>query len=508
MIKLSLIFLLSTLTVCAQDCQQLNPANTNGSIILGTGTPNSVSTSMIQSALNAGGVIQFNIGATAGIINLSSELLVTRDVVLDGGGLVTFNGMNQQRIFLIENPNNSVFTFTLQNIRLINGNSGASGDLSNSGGAIFKQSGGPWQVVNLHVINVDFNNNHAIQVHQDGGGGAIYVVGMDDVFISNSTFSNNSGSNGGAFYSLGSKNIRITDSVFDTNQATGNNGNPGNGGNAGAIGVDGAQRSISICRSQIINSSSNAFGTGFFSVMYDNLSLTAFVDTLFENNINSGDLGLGGGAYIQGGPFIIKGSSFIDNQSPGAGGLFFGLSANGMISNSTVYGNIATKSLAGGMSISSSAVVNMNHLTIVGNQAPCDVCFAAGVSLSQTNLVTMSNTIIASNVGGNVFNPWNIRYSVADGGGNLQFPQLRPNGQTDPPATISVLWGDPLLSNPMNNGGSTPTMALNSNSPAVNQANQQNTTPFDQRGFSRYQNSDIGAYEFTNPDIIFSNAFE
>ena len=507
MIKFSFVLLFATLTVCAQECQPLNPVNTSSSIVLGTGTPNSVNTAMIQSALNTGGNIRFNIGATPSIINLSSELLVTRDVVIDGGGLVTFSGMNQHRIIHIENPNNNVYTFTLQNIRLINGNSGANGDLSNSGGAIFKQSGGPWQAVNLHVINVEFNNNHAVQVDQDGGGGAIYVVGMDDVFVSHSIFSNNSGSNGGAFYSLGSKNIRITDSLFDNNQATGNNGNPGNGGNAGAIGVDGQERSVSICRSQIINSSSNAYGTGFFSVMYDSLSLTAFVDTLFENNINSGNLGLGGGAYIQGGPFLIKSSSFIGNQSPGAGGLFFGPNANGTFTNSTVYGNIATKSLAGGMSISGSAVVNMNHLTIVGNQAPCDVCFAAGVSLGQTNQVTMSNTIIANNIGGNVFNPWNIRYSVADAGGNLQFPQLRPNGQSEPPATASVMWGNPLLSNPAYNGGWTPTMSLNPASPAVNQANNQNTTPFDQRGYSRYMGSDIGAFEI-RPDLIFSNGFE
>ena len=185
--------------------------------------------------------------------------------------------------------------------------------------------------MNLHVSNVEFSNNHAIQTHQDGGGGAIYVVGMNDVFVSDSVFSNNSGSNGGAFYSLGSKNIRITDSIFDTNQATGNNGNPGNGGNAGAIGIDGGERTFNLCRSQLINNTANAFGTGFFSVMYDDLSLSAFVDSLFQNNINSGDVGLGGGAYIQGGPFIIVGSSFIENQSPGAGGLFFGPDALSLI---------------------------------------------------------------------------------------------------------------------------------------------------------------------------------
>jgi hypothetical protein len=507
MLKFVTLLLLS-LNVGAQDCEVLTPVDTTAASVLGNGTAGSVTTAAIQSALDAGGMIRFNQGITPSTINITSELVVTRDVVLDGQGLITFNGMNQNRIIHIENPNNLFYTFTVQNLRMINGNSGTTGNqLTDSGAAIFKQSGGPWQAVNLHVINVEFSNNNAIQIHQDGGGGAIYAVGMDNVFVSDSTFINNSGSNGGAFYSLGSKNIRITDSLFDNNQATGNNGNPGNGGNAGAIGVDGGERSFNLCRSQVINNTANAFGIGFFSVMYDELSLTTFVDTLFENNINAGDEGLGGGAYIQGGPFIIEGSSFIENQSPGAGGLFFGPDATGTFVNSTIFGNIATQSLGGGMSVSESATVDMLHLSIIGNQAPCDVCFAAGVSLSSNNLVSMGNTIIANNVGGNVFNPWNIRFPVADNGGNLQYPQQRPNGQTEPAATASVTWGDPLTSTPADNGGYTPTMEIDITSPAINQANQSNTTVTDQRGVTRYQEPDIGAYEEAS-GIIFVNSFE
>ena len=503
-----IILILFSLSIRAQDCDVLSPIDTSGATILGNGTAESVTTANIQSALNAGGLIRFNQGATPTTINITSELIVTRDIVIDGQGLITFNGLNQNRILNIQNPNNLFYTVTIQNLKIINGNSGMNGNqLANSGAAIFKESGGPWQAVNLHVYNVDFTNNNAIQVHQDGGGGAIYVVGMDNVLVSHSFFDNNSGSNGGAFYSLGSKNIRITDSIFNNNQATGNNGNPGNGGNAGAIGIDGAERSFNLCRSQVTNNNANAFGTGFFSVMYDDISSTSIVDSLFEHNVNAGELGLGGGAYIQGGPFIIEGSSFIENQSPGAGGLFFGPQASGSFINSTIYGNVATNSLGGGMSVSGSAIVHMLHLTIIGNQAPCDVCFAAGISLSSSNLVSMGNTIIADNTGGNVFNPWNIRYPVTDNGGNLQFPQQRPNGQSEPAATPSVIWGDPMASTPAYNGGYTPTMEIDLISPAINQANPLFTTPTDQRGVLRFQGPDIGAYEKA-ADHIFSHGFE
>lgn len=483
------------------DCQVTQPRSVAGAMVLGNGTPGSVTTGMIQNALNAGGVIRFDLGPNPVQINLTSTLSVTKQVVIDGGGLVTLSGQNQRRLFLISNPQNLFYTFTVQNLHLKNGFTSTE-----SGAAIFKPSGGPWQAVSLEVVNAHFENNHAIQVEQDGGGGAIYAIGMNEVLISHSTFENNSGSNGGAFYSLGSDTIRITDSVFDANIATGNNGNPGNGGNAGAIGVDGAERTINICRSQIINNQANAFGVGFFSVMYDQSSLTAFTDVLFENNINSQDFGLAGGAYIQGGPFVINRSSFIDNQARGAGGLFFGPGANGEMMNSTVYGNVASNTLGGGMSIDGSAAVTMRHVTIVNNHAPCSVCFAGGISIGSSNQTTLYNSIIANNTGGNLFNPWNILNPVA-GSDNVQYPQQRPNGQTEVAATAGILWANPLLTAPANHGGLTPTLATQINSPGVNQANAVQSTPQDQRQKDRYLAADLGSYEL-QADLIFADGFE
>ncbi len=498
---LSLLLVASQITA-AQDCTELAQIDTSAAAVLGDGTPGSVTTAHIQSALNVGGHIRFNQGLSASTIDITSELVVSRDTVIDGQGLITFDGMNSNRLLLIDNPANLSYTVTVQNINFSNANIGSS-----SGAAIFKPSGGPWQAVNLQVNNVVFNNNHAIQVDQDGGGGGIYAVGMNDVFVSNSQFTNNSGSNGGAFYSLGSKNIRITDSEFSGNQATGNNGNPGNGGNAGAIGIDGAERGFSLCRSDVTDNSANAYGTGFFSVMYDQISITAFTETFFGNNINPGSLGLGGGAYVQGGPFVIEKSSFVGNQSPGAGGLFLGPNANGSIVNSTFHGNVATETLGGGLSISESAVVELRHLTIANNQAPCPVCFAGGLFVASSNLVTMGNTILSHNTGGNEFNPWNILNPVGDEGGNLQYPQQRPNGQAEVGATGTVLWGDPLLAAIADNGGYAPTMAIDSGSPAYNAANNGFSTPSDQRGVSRYLGPDIGAYEYS-VDLIFENGFE
>lgn len=493
---------LFSLSATAQvDCDETPLRPLAGAIVLGNGSPGSVTTAMIQNALNTGGPIRFNIGNNPTQINLTATLNVTRETVIDGGGLVTLSGQNQRRIFLIQNSQNISYTFTVQNLSLQNGFTATE-----SGAAIFKPSGGPWQAVSLEVINSEFSNNHAIQVEQDGGGGAIYAIGMDQVLISHSVFENNSGSNGGAFYSLGSDYIRITDSTFDGNQATGNNGNPGNGGNAGAIGVDGAERTINVCRTEIINNQANAFGVGFFSVMYDQNSLSAFTDVTFENNINSQDFGLAGGAYIQGGPFIINRSSFIENQARGAGGLFFGPNASGEMVNSTVYGNIATNTLGGGLSIDGSANITLRHVTIVNNHAPCDVCFAGGISIGGSNQTTLYNSILANNTGGNEFNPWNILNSVS-GSDNLQYPQQRPNGQFEVAATTGITWSNPLLSTPAYHGGSTPTMATQANSPGLNIATLAQSTPQDQRQKDRYLAPDMGAYEL-QADLIFEDGFE
>jgi hypothetical protein len=68
-------------------------------------------------------------------ITLNQTLVVTRPVILDGGGLVSLSGQHH-RILLIENPDNLTFTVTLQNLGLTAGDSGQE-----SGGAVFKPSG-------------------------------------------------------------------------------------------------------------------------------------------------------------------------------------------------------------------------------------------------------------------------------------------------------------------------------------------------------------------------------
>ena len=498
--------------ICAQSfCEPVAAEPVIGAVLLGDGTAGSVSTADIQNALDAGGTVRFNVGAAPTTIILTSTLVASRASVLDGAGVVTLSGGNTRRIMSIVNPNPApnapLFRVTLQNINLANAqvNDGR-------GAAIYKEHDFEFpHKVSLKLVNCRFSDNAALldATSQDDGGGAFYGELLDRVDIANCIFENNRGSNGGAIYSLGSLRVNIVDSQFLTNQAIGTGGNPGNGGNAGALGVDGADRIVDVCRTRFVDNTSNAYGAGFFSVMYDQTSRTRFEDALFQGNRQLSASQHSGGAYIQDGPWAIERSTFANNEANGFGGLFVAGNAPGRIRNSTFSGNIARAGLGGAMALSNTAVIDIINTTIAANVATA--AFAGGIAIGTPNQLRLTNVIFANNSGGNRFVSWGINNPAQfDGGGNQQWPQIRPmGGGNEVPATTSVVFADPLLAALANNGGLTPTIAIPSNSVARNGGvSNENVTSFDQRGFSRVGIPDRGAFEFSAEAPLFASGFE
>ena len=466
---------------------------------LGNGTPGSVTPASLQAAVTAGGFVRFDLGAAPVTLTLTAELQVTRAVTIDGGGRVTLSGGGTTRLMRITNPQNATFTVTLQHLTLADG-AAPAGD----GAAIDKATGGPWQAVSLTLVDCIVRDNTAIASAQDGGGGGIYATGMDVVRIHGCRFENNRGSNGGAIYSLGSRRLHVTDSLFLANRATGSGGNPGNGGNGGAIGVDGASREVEMCGVRFYGNQGNAYGAAFFSVAYDTASPTDFRFATFDSNFNPTAQGFAGAVYLQGGPFSIRQSLFRANEANGVGALFLGPGASGEIANSTFTENVARQSLAGAMAVNTSAPVTIASSTIAGNQAPGAVAFAGGIRVDEVNDLTLTDTLLANNTGGNVWNPWNILHPAAhDGGGNVEWPRFRPNGQEEVRATPTTLWADPLLGSPESHGGPTETMALALASPARGAA--AGSPSDDQRGAPRTAPFDSGACE---SDLLFVDGFE
>ncbi|MEE4297351.1 MAG: choice-of-anchor Q domain-containing protein [Wenzhouxiangella sp.] len=471
-----------------------------------------MTTPQIQTALDAGGPIVFDLGSDPTILVVEETLVASRETVIDGGGLVTLSGGGVRQILRITNPdpaeNAPHFTVTLQNIRFINGRTDGG-----RGGAIYKEHGFEFpHKVSLKLVNCHFANNHAPLdgTSQDDGGGALYAELMNRIDISNCAFDGNSGSNGGALYSLVSLHLNVVDSVFSNNQAIGTGGNPGNGGNAGAFGVDGPNRLVDICRTRFEGNRSNAFGAGFFSVMYDQTSRTRFEDVTFRENIQLSDTEHTGGAYIQDGPWAMERVSFVDNEARGYGGLFVAGNAPGRMRNATFSRNIARTGLGGAMGLSSTPAIEVINSTIANNVAT--EAFAGGIAIGTPNQLSLTNTIFANNSGGNRFVGWAMNNPAnQSGGGNLQWPEIRPDGGgSETPVTMDAIFTEPMLS-PLasDNGGQVPTLAIDIDSPAVNAGVTGLSVPnTDARGQPRDSLPDSGSFEFIASGMIFKDRFE
>lgn len=510
----------SLVTAGSFDCATPSTPTQSNPLVLGNGSAGSVTRAELQQALDTADEVRLNIGSST--LVLDQTLQLTRAVSFHGGG-ATLSGGNARRVMEITNPGLvNDFTITLIDMRLINGDSrGLPGDdFARSGAAILNDHGSePWRAVRLHAFDLDLVGNRAVENAQDGGGGAVYLLGHREFICVRCLFDDNSGSNGGGYYGLGTQTMRFYDSVFIDNLATGDGGNPGGGGNGGAMAIDGATRELSLCRTNLIANRNNAFGAGIFTTVYDQTSVTRIWQSSIDSNVQQGTDQHTGGAYIQGGPVSIRDSTFRNNQARGYGGLALFDHQTGMgliriggeIISSTFEGNLARTSLGGAMNLQGTDPLLLQNLTIANNRADCDVCFAGGIANPANAPITLRNSIFLNNTGGNAFNPWAMLNPVANGSNNLQWPQERPGsfGQMELPVSPGSSFADALLAPIADNGGLTQTMALLNGSPAIDTGTPTGAPATDQRGLPRFGAVDIGAFEVQGGgDGIFADGYE
>ncbi|MBE9562206.1 MAG: hypothetical protein IMF12_05010, partial [Proteobacteria bacterium] len=154
---------------------------------------------------NAGSLRQAIFDATAGdtinfaadyIITLNNELVIDKDLTIDGGkNNIAISGNNSVRIF-------NIFMGTV-NLNY----------LTIKKGKVFDDGGGIVNGGNLTIKNSTILNNSAMM-----NGGGIYSMGM--LQIIDSTFANNSASNfGGGLYDM-SSSAAISNSTFSGNIAS------------------------------------------------------------------------------------------------------------------------------------------------------------------------------------------------------------------------------------------------------------------------------------------------
>jgi hypothetical protein len=144
------------------------------------------------------------------------------------------------------------------------------------------------------------------------------------------------------------------------------------------------------------------------------------------------------------------------------------------VSNTTLSGNSALTN--GGAVQVISGTLSAVHATLASN-----ISLSGTGGLAHSGGVTLLNTLVANNLGGN------CQAAVVDAGGNLQWPGT---------ACGAMPTADPLLGPLADNGGGTLTHALAPGSPAVNAALSGGCPAADQRGVPRNLGAcDIGAYE-------------
>jgi hypothetical protein len=462
-------------------CDEPAPWGTPGRhLIVGAGTEVGCTADAVRAAVSQGAFVTFNCGAEPVTIAVTSEIRVSKDSVLDGEGLVTFDGQGSTRIFSVD----SGHSLSVRRLRMVNGKAPASTDADGIGGAI----AGQWKS-KVEVRESVFEGNQAGR-----GGGAVAVWTASSLTIVRSRFERNRSWYGGAVYSLLSP-LSITNSVFEGNQTL-------DDGEGGAIGTDGASESpddgnggeVLLCGTRLVNNTSRGAGGAAFMWVYPPDAITIDRSTIQGNTVhkNAGGLAMGGGLRASNGLVTIRASSFLSNTGESHGGaLSLDCAPTCTIANSTFDGNRAGPA-EGGAGYGGAIFGNKytaRNVTFARNFAGGHGGLAFG-----GNDFELRDAVLVDNQSGN---PWGQAQGCADTGRGVNVIQwVAANGGAGSGGCISsVMAVDPKLdATPGDHGGPTATLLLGAGSAALGAGAE--CEAVDQRGVARdAARCDLGAVE-------------
>jgi CSLREA domain-containing protein/uncharacterized repeat protein (TIGR01451 family) len=406
----------------------------------------------IEGADAAGGTSTIIVPAgtyTLTIPSTGADDPTTGDLDIDDGAQVTIKGAGVGATIIDANYLDRAFTvqsgssLTLSGMTIENGSPSSTSSGDGNGGAVYAD--GP---LSLSGVTVE---NSSSEGSSSSGGGIYASTGLS---VKHSTFlADDAASNGGAIFAA--VGATLTNDRFLDNTAS----------NAGAVVLGGSS-----------------------TVNQDE----------FDGNVAT----VNDGALAVDGSMTSVGSSFIGNHAgTSTGGVL--LTGNTTLVDATISDNSA--SAGGGLLIGAGGLaLTMTNDTIAFNRAGVGGGIG-GTSAFFANGSSISNTIVAENLGGDCGNgsgPTTFP-GTADAGNNLDSDGTCFQGDA-PSDLISV---NPLLGTPADNGGDVQTDALAPNSPAVNTGTNTGCPTNDARGVARPQQvtCDIGAYEYAPSPLSLSN---
>lgn len=256
------------------------PAFAAGTV--GNGTPASCDGNAVQTALNGGGLVEFDCGPSAHTI-LANTYVISQDTVVDGGGLITLDGEDLRRIFLVQ-PNT---TLELRRIILKDGNFA-------NGGCIYGDTDSTVKVFYTTLTDC---------AAMPGDGGGIFSLGTVISDFSRFTF-NSAGDDGGAIFALGTVTVR--DSLFEDNTAV---------SSGAAIRLNGG--TLTVAYSLLTRNDANVTGGG---IDIATGTVTVTDSTFYDNRADQG-----GGIYSAGGSTdtSVKASTLVANRANIGGAIFY-----------------------------------------------------------------------------------------------------------------------------------------------------------------------------------------
>ncbi len=223
--------------------------------------------------VDPGGTIDF---AVSGTILLLNELVINKDLTIQGNMPITVSGNNAVRVFSV----NAGTSVTLDSLTIAHGSAGNGGGINNNG--------------SLRVNNSTLSENSAVN------GGGIYNLG-DLILDATDLISNTTTSEGAGLYNMGGTVNLTNGSQVETNVANG-------WGGGGIANVDGQ---LTINASTIASNRANNVGGGVYNPAPGGVITLTNGSQVILNRANTG----AGIATSQGSRVTINASTVASNTA-------------------------------------------------------------------------------------------------------------------------------------------------------------------------------------------------